>query len=303
MIKRYQKSFLLIFYGLCFVNGQSSYQGLNSWYSPVTVSLGGGGTLLNIQEADRQNPGVLGRADNQKYILEIVRYPASVKSKHIGWILPKNTRVYSFHFRQMDYGRFDGYDEDGNPSGSYNSNDTWFSSSISSQYGMLSYGMSAGLFHSQLASKKSIIMVSSFGGLISLHKQNMELGIALKNQGIILKKFNSEENFPLSCVMSVSKKLAYLPLKLNLDIEFISDTTEPDIHLSGKFSLSEFVFLRWGINSEKFNQQIESGVTKDLITGTGIGLGFKSGKYSIESGGYFYNPGNWILGVSVGIYR
>ena len=303
MIKRYQKSFLLIFYGLCFVNGQSSYQGLNSWYSPVTVSLGGGGTLLNIQEADRQNPGVLGRADNQKYILEIVRYPASVKSKHIGWISPKNKRVYSFHFRQMDYGRFDGYDEDGNPSGSYNSNDTWFSSSISSQYGMLSYGMSAGLFHSQLASKKSIIIVSSFGGLISLHKQNMELGIALKNQGIILNKFTSEENLPLSCVMSVSKKLAYLPLKLNLDIDFISNTPEPDIYLSGKFTLSESVFLRWGINSEKFNQQIESGVTKDLITGTGIGLEFKSGKYSIESGGYCYNPGNWILGVSVAIYR
>ena len=302
-MKWYKKYFLLIFSGLCFVNGQSGYQGLNSWYSSVTVSLGGGGTLLNIQEADRQNPAVLGRADNQKYILETVRYPANVNSKHIGWIFPKNKRIYSFHYRQMDYGRFDGYDEDGNPLGSYNSNDTWLSSSISSQYGMLSYGMSAGLFHSQLASKKSIIMVSSFGGLIFLHKQNVELGIALKNQGIILKKFNSEENLPLSCVMSVSKNLAYLPLKLNLDIEFISNTPEPDIHLSGKFSLSEFVFLRWGINSEKFNQQIESGVTKDLITGTGIGLGFKSGKYSIESGGYFYNPGNWILGVSVGIYR
>ena len=302
-MKRYQKSFLLIFSGLCIVNGQSGYQGVNSWYSPVTVSLGGGGTLLNFQEADRQNPAVLGRADNQKYILETVRYPANVNSKHIGWIFPKNKRIYSFHYRQMDYGRFDGYDEDGNPLGSYNSNDTWLSSSISSQYGMLSYGMSAGLFHSQLASKKSIIMVSSFGGLIFLHKQNMELGIALKNQGIILKKFNSEENLPLSCVMSVSKNLAYLPLKLNLDIEFISNTPEPDIYLSGKFTLSESVFLWWSINSEKFNQQIESGVTKDLITGTGIGLGFKSGKYSVESGGYFYNPGNWILGVSVGIYR
>jgi hypothetical protein len=302
-MKWYKKYFLLIFSGLCFVNGQSGYQGLNSWYSSVTVSLGGGGTLLNIQEADRQNPAVLGRADNQKYILETVRYPANVNSKHIGWIFPKNKRIYSFHYRQMDYGRFDGYDEDGNPLGSYNSNDTWLSSSISSQYGMLSYGMSAGLFHSQLGSKKSIIMVSSFGGLISLNKQNMEFGIALKNQGIILKKFNSEENLPLFCMMSVSKKLAYLPLKLNLDIEFMSDIPEPTLYLSGKFTLSESVFLRWGINLEKFNQQIESGVTKDLITGTGIGLGFKSGKYSIESGGYFYNPGNWILGISVGIYR
>ena len=303
-MKWYKKYFLLIFSGLCFVNGQSGYQGLNSWYSSVTVSLGGGGTLLNIQEADRQNPAVLGRADNQKYILETVRYPANVNSKHIGWIFPKNKRIYSFHYRQMDYGRFDGYDEDGNPSGSYNSNDTWLSSSISSQYGMISYGMSSGLFHSQLASEKSILMVSSFGGLISLKKQKMIFGIAFKNQGIILKRFNSENiNLPLSCVIGISKILAYLPLQLNLDIEFMSDTPEPDIYLSGKFTLSESVFLRWGINSERFNQQIESGMTKDLITGTGIGLGFKSGKYSIESGGYFYNPGNWILGVSVGIYR
>ena len=301
-MKQHKTCFLLIFSGLCFVNGQSGYEGLNSWYSALTVSLGGGGTLLNIQEADRQNPSVLGGVDNKKYILEMIRYPANVNSKHIGWIFPKNKRVYSFHYRQMDYGQFDGYDEDGKSLGSYSSNDTWLSSSISSQYGVLNYGISTGLFHSRLGSKKSIIMVSSFGGLISLKQQKMELGIALKNQGIILKKFTSEdESLPLSCVVSVSKKLAYLPLKLNIDIKFMSDNQQPDIYLSGKFTLSESVFLGWGINSDKLNQQTESGVTKDLITGTGIGLGFKSEKYSIESGGYFYNPGNWIFGVSVGI--
>ena len=286
------------------MKGQSGYQGLISWYSPVTVSLGGGGILLNIQEADRQNPALLGETDKQKFILDIVHYPADVNSRHIGWILPKNKRVYSFHYRQMDYGRFDGYDEDGVSTSFYSSNDSWLTGSVSSRSGMLSYGMSAGFFYSRLASEKSILMVFSFGGLISLKKQNMELGIALKNQGIILRKFNSEnENLPLSCVMSISKKLAYLPLKLNLDVEFMSDTQQPDLYLSGKFILSESVFLRLGINSDKLNQQIESGVTKDLITGTGIGLGFKSGKYSIESGGYFYNPGNWIYGVSVEIYR
>ena len=286
------------------MKGQSGYQGLTSWYSSVTVSLGGGGILLNIQEADRQNPALLGETDKQKFILDIVRYPADVNSRHIGWILPKNKRVYSFHYRQMDYGRFDGYDEDGVSTNSYSSNDSWLTGSVSSRSGMLSYGMSAGLFYSRLASEKSILVVSSFGGLISLNKQNMELGISLKNQGIILRKFNSENEYlPLSCVMSISKNLAYLPLKLNLDVEFMSDTQQPDLYLSGKFTLSESVFLRWGINSDKLNQQIESGVTKDLITGTGIGLGFKSGKYSIESGGYFYNPGNWIFGVSVEIYR
>jgi hypothetical protein len=128
----------------------------------------------------------------------------------------------------------------------------------------------------------------------------MEFGIALKNQGIVLKKFNSKnENLPLSCVISGSKKLEHLPLKLNLDIEFMNENQQPDIYLSGEFTLSEFMFLRCGINSEKFNQQIKSTVTRDLITGTGIGLGFKSGKYSIESGGYFYNPSNWVFGVSL----
>jgi len=200
----------------------------------------------------------------------------------------------------MDYGRFDGYDEEGNPLGSYSSNDSWLNCSVSSQYGILSYGISSGLFHSRLGPEKSILMVFSFGGLISLHKENMELGIALKNLGIVLNKFNlKNENLPLSFVISGSKKLEYLPLKLNLDIEFMNQNQQPDIYLSGKFTLSESVFLRCGINSKKFNQQIKSSVTRDLITGTGIGLGFKSGKYSIESGGYFYNPSNWVIGVSL----
>ena len=300
MIKRYQKHFLLIFSGLCFLSGQSGYQGLNSWYSSITVSLAGGGILLNIQEADRHNPAVLGRVDGKKYILEIVRYPSSVNSTHVGLIYLKNKRTYSFHFRQMDYGRFDGYDEDGKPLGSYSSNESWLTASVSSQYGILSYGMSSGLFHSRLGPEKSILVVFFFGGLISLHKQNLELGIALKNQGIVLNKFHSKnENLPLSCVISGSKKLEYLPLKLNLDIEFMSENQQPEIYLSGKFTLSESIFLRCGINSERFNQQIKSNLIRDLITGTGIGLGFKSGKYSIESGGYFYNPSNWIIGVSL----
>ena len=300
MIKRHQKYFLLIFSGLCFLSGQSGYQGLNSWYSSITVSLAGGGILLNIQEADRNNPAVLGGVDGKKYILEIVRYPSSVNSTHVGLIYLKNKRTYSFHFRQMDYGRFDGYDEDGKPLGSYSSNESWLTASVSSQYGILSYGMSSGLFHSRLGPEKSILVVFFFGGLISLHKQNLELGIALKNQGIVLKKFNSKnEKTPLSCVISGSKKLEYLPLKLNLDIEFMSENQQPEIYLSGKFTLSESIFLRCGINSERFNQQIKSNLIRDLITGTGIGLGFKSGKYSIESGGYFYNPSNWIIGVSL----
>jgi hypothetical protein len=132
----------------------------------------------------------------------------------------------------------------------------------------------------------------------------MELGIALKNHGMVLKKFNSKnENMPLSCVISGSKKLDYLPLKLNLDIEFMYENQQPDIYLSGKFTLSKFVFLRCGINFEKFNQQIKSSLTRDLITGTGIGIGFKSGKYSIESGGYFYNPNNWVIGVSLQVNK
>ena len=108
---------------------------------------------------------------------------------------------------------------------------------------------------------------------------------------------------PLSCVISGSKKLDYLPLKLNLDIEFMYENQQPDIYLSGKFTLSKFIFLRCGINFEKFNQQIKSSLTRDLITGTGIGIGFKSGKYSIESGGYFYNPNNWVIGVSLQVNK
>lgn len=257
--------------------------------------------MLNIQEADRQNPAFLGKTDMQNVFLDIVTYPADVNSKHLGWIIPKNKKVFSIHYRQLDYGRFDGYDEDGNPLDSYNSTDNWFNSSLSFQSGMFSYGMSAGFFYSRLAQSESVILTGTIGGMFSLEKEKFQFGFSLKNFGTVLNKFTkTEESLPTSGGLSISKKLAHLPLKLNLDAEFFADNYQM-FFLSGVFTFSPTFYLNWGLNSDKFNQQIESSVTKDLITGTGIGLGFKTEKYTIETGGYFYNPGNWVFGFSFGI--
>jgi hypothetical protein len=301
MVKWNCKYLSLILSALSFINGQSSFQGINSWYSSTTVSFGGGGILLNIQEADRQNPAFLGKTDMQNVFLDIVTYPADVNSKHLGWIIPKNKKVFSIHYRQLDYGRFDGYDEDGNPLDSYNSTDNWFNSSLSFQSGMFSYGMSAGFFYSRLAQSESVILTGTIGGMFSLEKEKFQFGFSLKNFGTVLNKYTkTEESLPTSGGLSISKKLAHLPLKLNLDAEFFVDNHQI-YFLSGVFTFSPTFYLNWGLNSDKFNQQIESGITKDLITGTGIGLGFKTEKYSITTGGYFYNPGNWIFGVSFGL--
>ncbi len=301
-MKLYKINLLIRFSLLCFVNGQSEYQGLTSWYGSSTVSFGGGGTLLNIQEADRQNPALLGEIDSQKFMLDIIHYPADVSSKHLGWIIPKNKRVYSVHYRRMDYGQFDGYDEDGNPTGSYSSNDSWLSGTVSSRSEIFSYGTTLGLFYSRLSNSESVVFISTFGGKATFEKINMNIGLTLRNLGTVLKQYSKvNEQIPTSGILSVSKKLKHLPLKLNVDIKVLENTHQQAIFLSGVFTLTPSLYLTWGINSDKFKQRLESGMTKDLITGTGLGIGLKTGKLFIETGSYFYNPGNWIFGFSLSI--
>ena len=291
--------FIMSFFYCLF--GQSYYSGLSAWYSPTTLSLGGGGSLLNEQEADRQNPAYLGDIKNQIVFLDIVRYPAGVSSKHLGWIVPKNRRVFSVHFRQLDYGQFDGYDEDGISTGAYRSQDSWLSGTVSFRSGIVNYGMNTGVFYSQLSTSKSILFVSTFGCMLSLEKEKVQFGISLRNYGYVLRAFSkSEEILPPSVVVSVSKQLAHLPLKINAEAKFMTDD-QNIFYVSGLFTLTPSLYLTWGFNSEKFGQGTETSVTKDLITGTGIGLGFKTETYSITTGGYFYNPGNWIFGVSFGL--
>ena len=298
------KNILHLFCWLCLASGQSEYQGLRSWYSSATISSGGGGSLLVTTEADRYNPALLSFEKNQSITLDVIRYPAQINSKHLGWVIPQKTKTYSIHYRQLDYGNFDGFDEDGYPTRPYSSNDTWLNGSMSSQAKFFHYGLSAGIFYSRLSDSKSLVFTCTLGGMILLEKEKIKIGIAFRNFGKAIRAYSkAEETLPYSGALSISKDLAYLPLSLNLDLEFIGRNRQPDISLSGKFTLTESVFLRWGINSDKFDQQIKSGVAKDLITGTGVGLGFKSEMYSIETGGYFYNPGNWLFGVSAGFYR
>jgi len=308
MRKRY-KNILHLFCWLYFVNGQGEYQGLSSWYSSATISSGGGGTLMNIPEADRLNPALLSYEKNQFIILDVIRYPAQINSKHLGWIIPKKTKTYSIHYRQVDYGQFDGFDEDGSPTRPYSSNDTWFNGSISSQSEIYSYGMSAGIFYSRLSGSESLVFTSTLGGMVLLEKERIKFGFALRNLGTAIKTYTNVKGLlPISAVLSVSKKLMYLPLKINFDAEFSKDN-HPSLYLSGVFTFSrsfiqnESAYLKWGMSSDKFLQQTESGVTKDIITGTGLGFGFNTEKFTIETAGYFYNPGNWLFGVSVGIYR
>ena len=104
---------------------------MRSWFSPSAVSFGGGGSLLDLSEADIKNPAILSELDSGRIAFSLVRYPTDINLGHLGWTVPQEKMVYSINIRQLDFGDFDGYDEDGNSTGSYSSGDLWISGTVS----------------------------------------------------------------------------------------------------------------------------------------------------------------------------
>ena len=61
--------------------------------------------------------------------------------------------------------------------------------------------------------------------------------------------------------------------------------------------------LKWGFSSDRFEQKIERGITKDVFTGTGLGISFKTIFLNFQFGTYFYNPANVIYGASLSFMK
>ena len=98
--------------------------------------------------------------------------------------------VYSINIRQLDFGDFDGYDEDGNSTGSYSSGDIWLSGTVSSKFRFLSYGISSGLYYSRLSQSESLVLVNTVAGMFHIKSIDMKVAYILKNSGLVLKKYS-----------------------------------------------------------------------------------------------------------------
>ena len=282
---------------------QDSFAGLNQWYFSETVAMAGAGGALTSPASDRLNPATL-RGTGRAVQLSLLRYPASIGAGALSWVIPGERRTRAISIRHTNYGLFEGRDETNNPTGTHSSSETWLSVSTARSLGKhpVDWGLTGGLFMSNLASYQAVVASITLGGVYHLKALGLRVGTSLRNMGWVLNSYTSaKETLPTILHGSLAKSLAYLPLELVLDAEYLLAAKETIVRFGGVFALPYHMVLRWGTSSNRLDQRGGVSLTRDFFSDTGVGLSFNTGDYQLTLGSYFYGPGGWITGFSFGV--
>ena len=281
----------------------TSYDALNSWYHPHALAMVGSGSSLHIAESDRLNPSLM-FGNEQLLTIGHVRYPADISSQMVQIVLPRNYGTLGGTIRHISYGIFEGFDNNGSPTTNFSAGDSWVTISIAKRLfsGKLHWGTSTGFFFSNLGEYSSTLLTGTTGVSLNLAKYNILAGLAIRNLTIPIKDYSSAEiNFPAIMNLSLSKRLAYLPLKMALDIDCGLYNQLMTFHLGGVFELPYNTQIRLGTSSQRIDQLSQINLIRDIFTDTGLGITITTHQYIIDIGTYIYGTGGSVIAFGLGL--
>ena len=263
----------------------------------------GSGSSLNIAESDRLNPSLM-FSNEQRLTLSRVQYPADISSQMVQIVLPHNYGTLGGTIRNVSYGIFEGFDENGNPTANYAAGDSWVTISVAKRLfeGKVHWGFSTGFLFSNLGEYSSTILTGTTGVSLNLPKYNMHTGLAIRNLAVSIKDYSSAEiHFPVILNLSLAKGLAYLPLKMALDIDYGLYNRLMTFHLGGVFVLPYNMEIRLGTSSRRIDQLSQINLIRDFFTDTGLGISITNHQYSIDIGTYIYGTGGSVIAIGLGL--
>lgn len=283
------------------LTAQTAFGGLNSAYHSQGLALGS--SVFAGAEAARVNPAALVYGKD-RVITGFVRYPADIKAGLAEYRRLRDRINLAFGIRHLNYGSFEGYDDNANRTGDYRVADTWVTMSVGGTLGSgnLHYGLTSGLHSSSLGNFNASALVFTPGLLVDIPAYRIKLGLTVRNLGIVLDNYTDyQERLPTLAVVAVSRQLAYLPLEIALDVGYYEDQTEPWAAISGIFTLVPGLELRWGTSTDKINQGSGNQELRDFLAASGLNLSLTNARFTVDAGGYFYGPGAWSLGGGLGV--
>jgi membrane associated rhomboid family serine protease len=244
--KKLFSSFLFL---LSCLSAETGFPAFDVFTSSSQLGMGGAGFLNPSPISSKLNPSV---ADTGRYFsTSIIRYQAGITSQSAGMSLPWKKGFGVFSLRHISYGTFDGYDDDFQSTGTYQSGDTWLHGGYSKQLGTLplSIGTAAQFYSSSLKDHQVRAFVISVGSDFYIHKFKAALGLSFHNIGKTFGGNNFAHGLIVpKTVISGSKKLIHLPLTLFLDTILSKDRNDPEFFLGGRvWTPITYMFLHGGL--------------------------------------------------------
>lgn len=208
------------------VGGQSVYQFLNLVTSPRQAALGG--KTLTIYDYDVNqahfNPATINPEMDNRMSLNYGSYFGEVTYGTASYAYTYDRHVQTFFggVNYVNYGTFDGYDENGTPTSSFTGSDIALSFGYAYNIPNTNFhlGANAKLINSTLET------YSSFGGAIDLgalyvnEDNGMNYALVVRNVGTQFKTYaGTREDLPLEVMFGVSQRIENVPIRWHLTLE------------------------------------------------------------------------------------
>jgi hypothetical protein len=216
--------FCTVLYGQ--VGGKSVYQFLNLVTSPRQSALGGKTLTIFDQDVNQAhfNPATINPEMDNHLSLNYGNYYSEVTYGTASYAYTYDRHVQTFHagINYVNYGTFEGYDENGTPTTSFTGSDIAlsFGYAYNIPYTGFHIGANAKLINSTLES------YSSFGGAIDLgalyvdEDNAINYAFVVRNIGTQFTTFaGTQEKLPLEVMAGISQQIENVPIRWHLTLE------------------------------------------------------------------------------------
>lgn len=208
------------------IGGESTFQFLNLVSSPRQAALGGK-VLTNIDYDVTQalfNPATINAEMDNQLALNYSSYLGGISYGTASYAYTLDRRTQTFHagITYINYGSFDGYDENGISTGTFTGNEAALSLGYALQIGYTDFyfGANVKFITSKLEQYNSFGIATDLGLIYINEDIDFHAALVVRNLGTQITTYAGlNESLPLEIDFGISQRLENVPIRWHLTIE------------------------------------------------------------------------------------
>lgn len=228
MFKKLFISLLIFFCTVSYgqIGGKSVYQFLNMVTSPRQAALGG--KVLTIYDEDVNqahfNPATINPEMDNHLAVNYGNYFGEVTYGTAAYAYTYDRHIQTFHagVNYVNYGKFEGYDENGNKTASFTGSEMALSLGYSYNVPFTNFyfGANAKLISSTLESYTSYGGAVDLGALFIDERNDVNWALVVRNIGTQITTYSGiQEKIPMEVLVGVSQEVENVPIRWHLTLE------------------------------------------------------------------------------------
>jgi hypothetical protein len=208
------------------IGGKYIYQFLNLVTAPRQAALGGKTITIYDDDVNQVNfnPATLNAEMDNHLALNYGSYFKEVTygTASYAYTYDRHLQTFQAGINYVNYGNFEGYDENGQPTASFTGSEIAlsFGYAYTIPNTTIHLGANAKLISSTLESYSSFGGAIDIGALFIDEKNDVNWGLAIRNIGTQFTAYNgTNEKLPLEIIAGVSQELENVPIRWHLTLE------------------------------------------------------------------------------------